>query len=73
MIATDQGYVPARGLGQRLKDHATFNDIAYCKEIGINDDSEVLITPVSPFGYRIRFRVVEFDHLIDSSCVTLEQ
>jgi len=72
MVASDQGYAPARGLGQRLKNHATFNDKAFCKEIGLADDSEVSITPESPFGQRIRFRVHEFDNLIDSSCVTLE-
>ena len=73
MVSTDHGYVPSRGLAKRLKNHGTFNDKQHCKDIGMPDDSEALITPVSPFGQRVRFRIHEFDDLIDSSCVTLEQ
>ncbi len=35
-------------------------------------EDDVLITPVSPFDTRIRFKVLEFENLIDSSCVDLE-
>ena len=35
-------------------------------------EDDVLVTPVSPFDTRIRFKVLEFENLIDSSCVDLE-
>jgi 60kDa lysophospholipase len=34
---------------------------------------DVLITPVTPYGKRIRFQVLEFETLIDSSNITVKQ
>lgn len=31
-----------------------------------------MITPLTPFKNRIKFTVLEYDHLIDSSCISLE-
>ena len=69
MTNTDQGYQPASGLAGRLKAYKTFYD----REVSEREecDEHTLITPMSPFNSRIRFRVHEFDHLIDSSCVDL--
>ena len=72
MVQSEQGYVPAKGLADRLRVIKTFNDLEFRRKRGIPDSDEVLITPISPFNSRIRFRVTEFDELIDSSCVTLE-
>ena len=35
-------------------------------------DMDTLITPMSPFNTRIRFKVHEFETLLDSSCVDLQ-
>lgn len=46
----------------------------YAKSDEYNDElcDDTLITPVTPFGSRVMFRVLEFDELVDSSSVTLE-
>ena len=35
-------------------------------------DEDTLITPVSPFKNRVKFTVLEYDNLIDSSCINLD-
>ena len=69
MVNTDQGYQPASGLAGRLKAYKTFYDQEVSESEGC--DENTLITPMSPFNSRIRFRVHEFKTLIDSSCVDL--
>ena len=69
MVHTENGYQPSQGLANRLKEYGTFYDREFCKKMGTDDDT--LITPLSPFGSRIRFKVHEFDNLIDSSCVDI--
>ena len=69
MVDTPQGYQPSKGLGTRLKAYKTFYDEEYAREIELADD--MLVTPVGPFKTRIRFKVHEFENLIDSSCVDL--
>ena len=70
MVNTDQGYQPASGLANRLKSYKTFYDREVSEREGC--DEHTLITPISPFDSRIRFKVHEFDNLIDSSCVDLQ-
>ena len=69
MVNTPNGYEPAAGLAGRLKAYKTFYD----RELSEREqcDEHTLITPMSPFNSRIRFRVHEFETLIDSSCVDL--
>ena len=69
MVSTDHGYQPLKGLAERLKAYKTFYDREICEQEGVDDDT--LITPVGPFGTRIRFKVHEFETLIDSSCVDI--
>jgi len=71
MVQTDKGYQPEKGLAKRLKRNRTFYDAEYIKSHEVELDEDVLITPESPFDSRIRFRVQEFDNLIDSSCIDL--
>ena len=70
MVDTDHGYQPVKGLAERLKANRTFYDreVSQHHKCGTN----TLITPMSPFKTRIRFTVHEFEHLIDSSCVDLQ-
>ena len=69
MVNTEHGYQPEAGLAARLMESATFYDKKVSEREGC--DENTLITPVSPFGSRIRFKVHEFENLIDSSCVDL--
>ena len=70
MVQTDHGYEPAKGLAQRLKGHKTFYDAEESERLQVDDDT--LITPVTAYKSRIRFKVLEFDDLIDSSNVAIE-
>lgn len=70
MVNTEHGYQPEAGLAARLMESATFYDKKVSEREGC--DENTLITPVSPFGSRIRFKVHEFENLIDSSCVDLQ-
>ena len=65
MVQTDNGYEPAKNLAQRLKKYQTFYDAEECKRLGVGDD--ILITPPTAYKSRIRFKVFEYDNLIDSS------
>ena len=69
MVESENGYQPVKGLASRLKRSRTFYDKEVSLAQGCDDDT--LITPMSPFHTRIRFKVHEFDTLIDSSCVDL--
>jgi hypothetical protein len=71
MVHSDDGYVPSFGLAQRLKKYDKFYDEEKAAELNLAEDT--LITPVTPFKKRIRFKVVEFEKLIDSSNITVEQ
>ena len=70
MVDTDQGYKPLAGLAQRLKAYKVFYDKECSEREGV--DENTLITPLTPFNTRIRFKVHEFEDLIDSSCVDLQ-
>jgi hypothetical protein len=47
-----------------------FYDEDKAQELGL--DAETLITPVTPYKKRIRFRVFEMENLIDSSNIRVE-
>ena len=70
MVNTDDGYMPVLGLHERLKESKVFYDEDFCKENQIDD--EWLVTPMTPYKSRIRYKVLEFETLIDSSNVTLQ-
>ena len=70
MVQTDDGYMVDRGLANRLRDNKIFYDGEYCKANNLDEDW--LVTPVTPFKGRIRFKVLEFDELIDSSNIKIE-
>ena len=69
MVQTPDGYIPAKGLANRLKAFKTFYDEEESKRLGVDDDT--LVTPKTAYKTRIRFRVLEFDDLIDSSNIDL--
>lgn len=71
MVHSENGYVASRGLANRLKDYRMFYDADKAKELGLRDDT--LITPVTPYGKRIQFTIYEFENLIDSSNIKVEQ
>lgn len=70
MVQTENGYQPAKQLAQRLKSYKTFYDPEEAERLGIDDDT--LVTPPTTYGHRIRFKVFEFDNLIDSSNIELD-
>jgi hypothetical protein len=65
MVKTSRGYMVQRGLGERLKMYHSFYDAEYAKELELPDD--VLITPETPYHKRVKYTMLEFDDLIDSS------
>ena len=70
MVETKNGYAPIRGLASRLKNYTTFYDREKSVSEGVGEDT--LITPLSHFKTRIKFTILEFENLIDSSCITLD-
>lgn len=70
MVNTDHGYVAAPGLADRLKTHSSLYDAQHAKEIDLDDDT--LVTPPTMYKSRIRYKVCEFEHLIDSSNILIE-
>lgn len=70
MINTDHGYVAAPGLAERLKTHSSLYDRQHAEEIGLEEDW--LVTPPTMYKSRIKYKLIEFPHLIDSSNILLE-
>jgi hypothetical protein len=70
MVDSPGGYVPQKGLANRLKQNHAFYDREFAQKNKLED--EWLVTPVTPLKQRIRFKVLEFDNLIDSSCIKIE-
>jgi lysophospholipase len=69
MVKTSRGYVPQRGLAERLKKFHSFYDEEYSKELSLPADT--LITPETPYHKRVLFTLLEFEDLIDSSNIVL--
>lgn len=65
MVKTPRGYMVQKGLGERLKSYHSFYDRDYASEIGLGKDE--LVTPETPYKKRVRFTMLEFEELIDSS------
>ena len=65
MVKTPKGYVPLRGLGERLKKFHSFHDFEFAKMLDLPNDT--LITPETPYHKRVQFTMLEFEELIDSS------
>lgn len=70
MTQTANGYAPMKGLANRLKQRHEFYDKQFAESISLPDDW--LVTPITPLQQRIRFKVLEFDNLIDSSNIRIE-
>jgi hypothetical protein len=70
MVKSENGYICAKGLANRLKMIDKFYDADKARELGLDDNT--LITPVTPYKKRIRFRVYEMENLIDSSNIRVE-
>lgn len=70
MVQSENGYIPSKGLADRLKTYKCFHDHEHAKTLELDDNT--LITPPSPFKNRVQFSVLEFDNLIDSSCICLD-
>jgi lysophospholipase len=62
---SDDGYVTLKGLANRLKLFKMFFDQTAAETFKLKENE--LITPLTPYKKRIKFRVLEFDELIDSS------
>ena len=71
MVQSENGYVASKGLADRLKIYKQFYDEEKAKELELGPDT--LITPVTPYGKRIKFMILEWDDLIDSSNIKVEQ
>ena len=70
MVKTERGYEPKKGLAKRLKEYKAFYDEAESERLKVDEDT--LVTPPTAYRSRIRFKVLEFDELIDSSNVGIE-
>jgi len=73
MIHTPQGYKSQKGFVKRLKVYSNLYDKEFSENYGIyGTKANECITPVTPFGKRVFYRVDEFDELIDSSNLTVQ-
>jgi hypothetical protein len=70
MVHTEHGYMTEKGLHNRLKKIHMFYDKEKAKQLNL--DERTLVTPITPYKNAIRFSCLEFDTLIDSSNITLE-
>lgn len=70
MVHTPRGYMAQKGFINRLKVYSNIYDKEYSDKLAISEDE--CITPVTPFGTRILFKIVEFKELLDSSNLTME-
>ncbi|KAK5938036.1 hypothetical protein PMZ80_009625 [Knufia obscura] len=77
MQRSDDGYVPARGFLERcMAPRPEFNDGTEVDPVTVNvdddgttSDLQTLRTPVSKYGKCIRYAVLEFEELLDSSSI----
>ena len=70
MVHTPKGYVAQKGFVNRLKVYSNLYDKEFSD--AMNCKSNECITPVTPFDQRVFYRVEEFDELLDSSNLTIE-
>ena len=70
MEKTPKGYMAKKGLVERLKKYICFNDEEKGKELNL--DKDTLVTPETPYNKRIKFTVYEFEELLDSSNITIQ-
>ena len=60
----------AKNMHQRLKKIHCFYDENKAKELNLEEN--VLVTPVTPYKNRVQFKVFEFEELIDSSNIQIQ-
>lgn len=70
MVKTPKGYASQRGLIARLKKYICFHDNEFIKDEELPENT--LITPETPYHKRIYYTILEFENLIDSSNMRLE-
>lgn len=70
MVQTEMGYMVAKDMHLRLKKIHCFHDEKKAQELDL--DERTLITPVTPYKNRVQFKVFEFEELIDSSNIQLQ-
>jgi len=71
MTQTPNGFAPAKGLANRLKAYKTFYDREESEKLEVDEDT--LVTPPTAYKTRIRFKVLEFEDLIDSSNISVDE
>lgn len=67
-VMTPKGYKCLHGLVDRLRKYAYICDKEELARLQLPEDT--LITPVTPYGSRIQYRVLELPELLDSSEIT---
>ena len=70
MVHTENGYVAQKGFINRLKVYRNLYDKEFSDKQGIAENEA--ITPETCFGTRVRYKLVEFDELLDSSNLTMK-
>lgn len=70
MVKTPKGYAVQKGLIHRLKKYICFHDDEYQSPEPLPPDT--LVTPETPYHKRIQYTILEFDNLIDSSNMRLD-
>jgi lysophospholipase len=69
MVKTSRGYMVKKGLVHRMKTHPSFHDYEFAESLEL--DENTCITPMTPYHKRIRYTMLEFEELIDSSNMAL--
>lgn len=70
MVHTPQGYMAAPGIIKRFQTYNNLHDIEFAQSMGLQPDE--CITPITPFQKRIFYKVIEFEDLLDSSNIRIE-
>lgn len=71
MVHTDGGYVTQKGFVNRLKVYSNLYDKEFSESQQPPLGADECITPVTPFDKRIKYKVIEFEKLLDSSNLTI--
>ena len=71
MVHSDVGYVAAPGLAGRLRENVTLHDKKYAEMHPLESD-DWCVTPLTAFKKHIRYQIMEYEHLIDSSNISIQ-
>lgn len=70
MVQSEFGYVAASGLASRLRENVTLHDKKYAEQHPLESD-DWCVTPLTAFKKHIRYKIMEFENLIDSSNISI--